>query len=63
MKWFSSDWHLGHNGIFKLANRDSVFENIDTMNKEIIYNTLSPLREGDDFYFLGDLSWNKEDKV
>ena len=55
MKYFSSDWHLGHIKILEMANRP--FENINEMNKKIVDNMLKPLKSGDTFYFLGDMAF------
>jgi calcineurin-like phosphoesterase family protein len=55
MKWFSSDWHLGHDNVMKFSERP--FENIDDMNEKIISNMLSVVNQGDELYFLGDLAW------
>lgn len=55
MKYFSSDWHLGHENVIKFSGR--VFESIEKMNEQIITNMISVLRPGDEFYFLGDLAW------
>ena len=59
MKWFTSDWHLGHDNVVKFSNRP--FNDINEMNEKIILNTLSVLRPGDELYFLGDLAWRRYD--
>lgn len=57
MKWFSSDWHLSHENVLAWSSRP--FKTIDDMNKVIIKNTINAVNPGDDFYFLGDLSWDQ----
>lgn len=57
MKWFTSDWHLGHDNVMKFSRRP--FSNISEMNERIVSNVLSVLRPGDDLYFLGDLAWRR----
>lgn len=54
--WFSSDYHLDHKNILKYDNRP--FENIEDMNEEIIKNHNSLVTNDDNFYFLGDFSFN-----
>lgn len=58
MKWFSSDWHLGHKRVIEFANRP--FKDIKEMDEVIIENMIKPLKKGDDFYFLGDLYWDPQ---
>jgi calcineurin-like phosphoesterase family protein len=55
MKYFSSDWHLGHEGSIKFSNRP--FANAEEMDRVIIQRMTAPIKKGDDFYFLGDLAW------
>lgn len=55
MKYFSSDFHLGHTKIIEMANRP--FKNIDEMNEVIVSNMIKPLKPGDEFYFLGDMAF------
>ena len=56
MQYFSSDWHLGHYRSIQFSNRP--FKDVDEMDSTIIHNMISPLKKGDDFYFLGDLAFN-----
>lgn len=56
MKWFSSDWHLGHSKTIELGSRP--FKDADEMDNTIIENMFYNVKRGDDFYFLGDLAWN-----
>lgn len=57
MKWFTSDWHLGHVRLMSIAERP--FDEIEEMNERIISNMLSVLKPGDEIYFLGDLAWKR----
>lgn len=56
MKYFSSDWHLGHSKTIEFSNRP--FKDVDEMDSSIIHNMISPLKKGDEFYFLGDLAFD-----
>lgn len=56
MKYFSSDWHLGHVGSIKFSSRP--FANVEEMDRTIIQRMTAPIKKGDDFYFLGDLAWD-----
>jgi len=56
--YFSSDFHLGRKNILKYDNRP--FESIELMNETIISNLESLLKKGDNFYYLGDLSFEKD---
>jgi len=58
MKHFTSDFHLSHTGVIKFSDRP--FKDIIEMDDLIIKNVISPLKEGDDLYFLGDLSWTQD---
>lgn len=55
--FFSSDYHLGHANVIKYDNRP--FSDVHEMDKTIIKNHNSVVGKDDDFYFLGDLSFNK----
>ena len=57
MKWFSSDWHLGHGNVIKFSDRP--FASVQEMNTTILKNMYAPLKKGDILYYLGDLSWSK----
>ena len=57
-KWFTSDWHLGHNAAIEYGQRP--FKDTEEMSNQIIKNMFSYTRRGDDLYFLGDLAWGKE---
>jgi calcineurin-like phosphoesterase family protein len=56
MWYFSSDWHLGHEKVIGFSNRP--FGSVSQMDTVIINNMTSRLKGGDEFFFLGDLSWN-----
>jgi calcineurin-like phosphoesterase family protein len=56
MWYFSSDWHLGHENVIRFSKRP--FSSVEQMDSAIIKNMTSPLKRGDEFFFLGDLSWN-----
>lgn len=58
MKWFSSDWHLGHKATLELGQRD--FKNVKEMDKTIIENMVMTPNKGDILYFLGDFGWDEE---
>lgn len=55
-RFFSSDWHLSHK--FMVQNRG--FDSINEMNELILNNFMSVIKSEDEFYFLGDLSWNED---
>jgi len=57
MKYFTSDTHLAHDKLMKFCERP--FETIEEMNEIIISNILSPLKPGDELYFIGDLAWRR----
>lgn len=54
MKYFSSDWHLGHAKTIEFSNRP--FKDVEEMDKVICANMIGPLKDGDEFYFLGDMA-------
>lgn len=54
--YFSSDYHLGHKNIIKYDNRP--FKDINHMDESIITNHNEIVSKNDDFYFLGDFSFN-----
>lgn len=56
MKWFSSDWHLGHSKTIEMGSRP--FKDVEEMDNKIIENMFVDVKRGDDFYFLGDMAWN-----
>lgn len=58
MKYISSDWHLGHIKTIEYSQRP--FSSVDEMNDTILKNIFSTVKKGDDLYFLGDMSWEKD---
>ena len=56
--WFSSDWHLSHKALMK-AYRPN-FYSIEEMNEYIISHFYEKVKKGDQIYFLGDLSWDRQ---
>lgn len=58
MKYFSSDWHINHINILKYSGRP--FDTIEEMNTLLFFQMLKKLSAGDEMYFLGDLSWNRD---
>lgn len=56
--WFTSDWHLSHYNIMKYAHRP--FSSVEEMDSTIIDRFHNSIKPGDQVYFLGDLSFNKE---
>lgn len=54
--FFSSDYHLGHNNILKYDSRP--FKDIHHHDEMIIANHNKVVGLNDDFYFLGDFSFN-----
>lgn len=58
MKYFSSDWHLGHFRSIEFSDRP--FKTVEEMDETIIENMISPLKKGDELYFLGDMAFDIE---
>jgi calcineurin-like phosphoesterase family protein len=56
--WFTADYHLGHGNIITYCNRP--FPSANEMDKKIIENMRSAVKDGDTLYFLGDLAMKKE---
>ncbi len=55
--YFSADWHLDHANIIKYDGRP--FKTVEQMNEAILLGAAQTLKRGDNFYFLGDFSLNK----
>lgn len=55
MKYFTSDWHLGHEGSIKFMRRP--FDSSENMFGVLSENMFS-LPKGSDLYMLGDGAWN-----
>lgn len=58
MIWFTSDWHLGHKNVIKYCNRP--FKDVQEMDRTLINNYRSLVKEDDVCYFLGDFSFSKD---
>jgi calcineurin-like phosphoesterase family protein len=58
MKYFTSDWHLGHEKVIAFSDRP--FRSVSEMDHTIIYNMTSVLKPGEEMFFLGDLAFRKE---
>jgi len=57
MDWYSSDWHIGHNNCIRYSGRP--FKTVEEMDKTILENMLGACKKGDNMFFLGDLSFDK----
>ncbi|MDO4500474.1 MAG: metallophosphoesterase family protein [Erysipelotrichaceae bacterium] len=57
MKYFISDLHFFHGNILNMDKRN--FSNITEMQEHIIAKWNSKVKEDDEVYILGDLSWEK----
>ena len=68
-RWVSSDWHLMHKKIGQHLDKDGVlqpgFEPIRLLGYEqvLIENARAVLRPGDEFWYLGDLSFGSSPKT
>ncbi len=56
MIWFSSDWHLGHQGILK-HQPERAFDCLKEMDGVLIDSINSTVGRNDELYFLGDFCW------
>ena len=54
--YFTSDWHIGHKNIRRLANRP--FDDDFIMHETLIRNYQEIITDDDVIYFLGDIAWN-----
>ncbi len=55
--YFASDYHFGHANVIKYDARP--FKNVEEMDEALIDNHNSVVDDNDDFYFLGDLTFDK----
>lgn len=55
MIYFTSDLHLGHKAVIEMNNRP--FADIEEMNKVLIDNINTRVKQNDTLYILGDLSF------
>lgn len=53
--YFTSDLHLGHEAIIKLCDRP--YQDVNEMDKAIIFNWNSIITDSDTIFILGDFSW------
>lgn len=54
MRYFTSDWHLGHERILTLCARP--FTSVDSMNQAIIDSTNAAVGKDDELWIVGDLA-------
>ena len=59
MIYFTADFHLSHKTVIRYCNRP--FSCIEAMNETILHNFFSTVSPKDIVYFLGDLSFKKQD--
>lgn len=57
--FFISDLHIGHKNVIKFDNRP--FKNVDEMHTQMIQNWNSVVGDDDIVYFLGDLSFSRDE--
>lgn len=57
--FFISDLHIGHKNVIKFDNRP--FEGVDEMHTKMIQNWNSVVGDDDIVYFLGDLSFSRDE--
>jgi calcineurin-like phosphoesterase family protein len=53
--YFMADLHLGHANVIKFDKRP--FKDVNEMNSTLLRNIEETLKEGDNFYYLGDFSF------
>lgn len=59
--WFASDYHFSHANVIKYDNRP--FKDVDEMNQSLIENWNHYIDDNDVVFYLGDLSFDKNDKL
>lgn len=58
--WFTSDWHLGHEGqMHHRVGYGELFHDREEHDEMILKNVFKNVARGDNLYFLGDLGWKK----
>lgn len=62
MKWFTSDWHLGHNNILKLGE-GRPFKNIEQMHSILLKNAWEIMSPEDELWNLGDMAMGNFEKT
>lgn len=55
MKWFTGDWHLGHQNVLKFDKRP--FTTLKKMNEGLIKNINDNVKKDDTLYVLGDVAF------
>lgn len=56
-RWFTSDWHLGHERIIELCQRP--FTNLNTMNQHLIDTVNDQVGPEDELWMLGDIAMGR----
>lgn len=56
MHWFTSDWHISHEGILKIRP----FNTVKEMNDCILGHFCTCVNPGDTVYYLGDMAFKKD---
>lgn len=59
MRYFTSDWHFGHEGILRHEPVTRPFASVDEMNEALIERHNSVVRRSDVVYCLGDVAMGK----
>lgn len=54
-KYFTADLHFGHSNIIRLAKRP--FSDVEEMDKVLVRNWNSTVKQEDEIYIIGDFSW------
>lgn len=58
MKFFTSDFHVGHKAILSMSSHTRPFKNLDEMAEVFVKNWNNKVSKGDDVYCLGDMFWS-----
>lgn len=61
MNYYIADTHFGHDNIRRLSNRP--FNTVEEMDKTIIDNWNSRVKETDDVYILGDFAYKSKNPI
>mgnify|MGYP006289053705 CR=1 FL=1 len=61
--FFTSDPHWGHANILKYESATRKFDSIEEMDEVLIQNWNDKIKEKDEVYILGDLSFHKPNKT
>ena len=57
-KYFTADLHFGHSNIIRLAGRP--FSDVEEMDKVLVRNWNSTVKQEDEIYIIGDFSWHSD---